>query len=266
MTNNIPKNIDWNLSLKKISLAIATAREQTGDKRQTIALIDKALDTVHDFVVTLYLEKALLFQHVYMTERDMLKKGNKKLMQRALVAMEEVVDQAFNYVEGEALKRWWSRVYRFYGRVFDYKEDYFTSMRYYKEAIKYAKFDPAFVKDGEPRWLEYEAFLAYAIMKSGDVAAGFTYSQKLYAKFKKDKYALALKKRDYTTWAIWITGISTRAVEALISSKGKVNKKEIEDWLSDSAKILNPPKSVKTWADFKYRKVEIATLQKMIGD
>ena len=257
--------IDWNLSLKEISKKVMQAREIVGNQKRTVSVLDQAIDTVQDFIVNLYLEKASLFQLVYMEERDKLDKGNRKLMKLALKNLEEVVDLTQKHVTANGLDRWQSRVNRFYGRVRDYQEKYDEAIDFYKRALKFAKVDPEYKKEKTPRWLEYEAFIAYDVMKIGQTNKGLALSRALYNRFATGADGKFLKRKDYTTWAIWRTGVAIRAVEALINSGKKFDKKDALSWLAECEEILNPPKSIKTWADFKYRKNEIEALRKQLN-
>ena len=60
------QTISSKTSPEEVVKAIAFLRESKGGEEQAIEIVNKALDTAHDYVVTLHLEKALIFQHEVM--------------------------------------------------------------------------------------------------------------------------------------------------------------------------------------------------------
>ena len=60
--------IDAATPLSDILEKIKSLREQKGREKDVLALIDRALGFGHDFVINLFWEEALTFQHLLMTE------------------------------------------------------------------------------------------------------------------------------------------------------------------------------------------------------
>src|SRR3989344_2172605 len=133
-------------SPEEVSEYIKILREQKGKERETLKIINEALTFGHEFVVNLFFEEALTYQHLYMTDN-----GDKE----SLINVQKSILKAGFYIKKYSLVKWLSRYHRFLGRIEDYKKNYKKAIFYYKKAIHYVKFDP------EPfRFLELEGFLA----------------------------------------------------------------------------------------------------------
>ena len=227
-------------SLEEIRQAIGKLREQKGKEKETLKLIEEALNFGNGFVVNLFFEEALTYQHFYMNDNS-----NKN----ALSNMEKSILKASFYVNKYKLNEWNSRLFRFMGRIADYRKQYKKAISYYKKSIKFVNLDP------EPfRIFELEAFLSYSIMMSGEYTKGLKLAKNIYNKFINSSDDQDLKKNDYNTWAIWMSGITIRTVNALIDKKINFNKIEIENWIKDTEKYLDKK------GEFSYRKAEIKEL------
>lgn len=227
-------------SLEEIRQEIGKLREQKGKEKETLKLINEALLFGHDFVVNLFFEEALTYQHLYMNDNS-----NKK----ALLDMEKTILKASFYVNKYKITKLNSRMFRFMGRVADYRGQYKKAINYYKKSIKFVKLDP------EPfRILELQAFLSYSIIMSGEYTKGYKLAKNIYDKLINSTEGKNLKKNDYTTWAIWMSGITIRTVSALVDKKVNFNQTEIENWIKDTEKYLDKKDA------FSYRKTEIKEL------
>ena len=249
---------------KKVLEIIAHTRERKYESEKTLKLIEKAVEMTHDYIVNLYFERAHIYQHIYMTERDKLGKGHKKRMVKGLKKMEKFTRETGKYIRENKLGRWLHRIYRFYGKIEEYKRNYNKAVNYYRKSLKYWRTDPEVVREGLPRNLELSGFLASALIMSGKSKTGLKLAKSTYGKYETTKERKALKKKDYTTWAIWRTGCAIYAARGLLEGKVKIDKKLVLDWLTEAEKFLNPPKSVKVWADFQFRKDEIKALKKLL--
>ena len=243
---------------------IAASREKKDKTAETLKLVNSAINMLHDYIVTLYFERAHIYQLICMTERDRLYDGDSKKKTDALAKMKKYVAEAENYVLSNKLTRWFHRLYRFYGKVAEYKGDYKKAVSYYKKSLKFWKSDPEVVARGLPRNFELEGFLSSALIMSGDSEKGLKKAKIVYRKYETIKQGRQLKKKDYTTWAIWRTGCVIFVVRGVIEGKLKIDKKEILNWLTEAEKLLSPSKKVKLWADFQYRKDEIGALKKKL--
>lgn len=255
---------------KEVLDVIAHIREKKSKGRQTLALVDKALIAAHDYVARLYLEKVLVYQHEVMEDRSKPEgKQNKSRQVRYIRKMQEATNDAKAYVEKQKLKRWESRIYRFLGRVSDYKREYSKAISHYRRAIATAKKDPEFVQERIPRWLEYEAFLAYSTLMSGKKDTGLAMSRKVYKRFDTTAEGKFLKRHDYPTWAIWKTGIPVRIGFWFIEKGNGLSKKELLDWLAEAKGALKVPAGSKRWVgkvDFQFRLDEIASIKRRIEE
>jgi tetratricopeptide (TPR) repeat protein len=252
-------------SLKQILDTIAIFREQKGKEEKTLEIIKQAIIYGHNFIVDLYWEEALLYQHQFMIESNKpLIRQNKKLMSKAINKMEKVVNKAGYYIFKYKLTHWYSRLNRFLGRICDYKGDYVGSAIFYLKAIKQSKKDPDYLEKGYPRWLELEGFLSFSLIMMGKEKEGLKKATKTYEKFEKTKEGKELREKDYTTWAIWRSGIALRVVEAFLSRKSNIKNKDLAIWLDMAEKDISPQKETKTWSDFKMRRDEIENLRRKI--
>jgi tetratricopeptide (TPR) repeat protein len=254
---------------KEVLDAIAFLREKKSKGRQTLTLIDKALTAAHDYIVRLYLEKVLVYQHEVMEDKSKPKgKQNKSRQSRYVKKMEEATNEAKVYVKRYNLKRWEARIQRFLGRVADYKKEYSRAVLHYRQAIKTAKKDPEYVAERIPRWFEYEAFLAYSALMSGRVEEGLSMSRSVYKRFDSTSDGKFLKRVDYPTWAIWKTGVPIRVGFWFIEKGNGLSKKELLDWLAEAEGVLKVPAGSKRWVgkvNFQFRLDEIASIRRRIG-
>lgn len=253
---------------KEVLDVIAHIREKKGKGAQTLALIDKALTAAHDYIVRLYLEKVLVYHHEVMEDRSKPEgKQNKSRQSRYVRKMEKATLEAKVYVDRHRLIRWESRIQRFLGRVADCKSEYSKAATHYKKAIKVAKKDPEYAQEQIPRWLEYEALLAYSLLMSG--RAGLKTSRRVYKKFDVTPEGKFLRKQDYPTWAIWKTGIPIRVGFWFLERGDGINKEDLLDWLKKAERDLKIPKGSKRWigkVDFGFRLDEIASIRRKLGD
>ena len=244
---------------------IALSREKVGREKESTELINLALEVANDLMINLYLEKCTVFQHLIMTERDKPRHGkikrDDKLIKQAVKNWRRTLMEAETYAEVFRLKRWRSRIYRFWGRLLDAQGKHARSIPYYEKSIRLARLDPEFVEQRIPRWLEVEAFLASALMLSGHTKAGLAKSRRIYKKFDVSE-GKRLREKDYSTWAIWKSGVPIRIGQALQIKKLKINLAEYKTWLNDAEKLLYPPPEVKVWVDFGFRKNEIVAIRR----
>lgn len=217
-------------SFEEIRQGIGKLREQKGKEKETLKLIDESIAFGHDFVANLFFEEALTHQHLYMNDSS-----NKK----ALLDMEKTILKASFYVNKYKITKLNSRLFRFMGRVADYRGQYKKAIIYYGRADKN---------------LEIEGFISYSTIMSGEYSKGLKLAKTIYNKFINSTEGKNLKKDDYNTWAIWMSGITIRTVEALIAKKVSFNLKDIEEWIKDTEKYLDKKDT------FSYRKTEIKEL------
>ena len=86
-------------------------REEKGKEKDALSWIDQAINFGKGFVVNLYFERILVFQHLVM-EEDSKSEGKKNIKKRneALAKMEAATLITQKYVSENKLKSWESRV------------------------------------------------------------------------------------------------------------------------------------------------------------
>lgn len=230
-------------SPQKISEYIKSLREQKGKEKETLAVINKALSFGHDFVINLFWEEALTYRHILMNDSS-----NKK----AVAQMESAVLKARFYIEKYNLAKWKSRLYRFLGRISDYKSEFSKSVGFYKKAITLSKLDPESFRDSE-----LKEFLSYALIMSGKTEVGYKMARKTFDDFDLTTNGKDLKRKDYQTWAIWRSGIVIRTINAFILKHLNFDRTEFGRWLETVEKDLQK-------GDFSYRKSEIKSLRQKL--
>lgn len=230
---------------EEITQVISKLREHKGKEKEVLKIIKEALGFGHQFVVNLFFEEALTHQHL-----------------NRISDMEKTVLKASYYVNKYKLTEWNSRLFRFMGRVADYKGQYKKAISYYKKSIKYVNLDP------EPfRSLELEGLLAFAILMSGKIEKGYKYSKKTYLKYTNTKVGLALKQKDYFTWEVWRSGVGIRTINTLLDKqslpfhgkKYNFSMSDANNWLLEVEAELNAK-----GYDFSYRKSELSELKEKL--
>ena len=265
MTADIKQQFDS--SPEAVLRQIALLREDSTKGDETLALINRAINTAHDYVITLLNERFLEYQHRVM---DLIAKPEEEktdsIMRSSLETMREAALDMQEYAAENSLTRWESRVYRNLGRVADYSGNYAEAIEYYSQAIDTAGEDPEVKEKGVPRQLELQAFMYFSTIKSGKVKEGTDKSRKLYEAFEISPEGKKLREMDYATWAIWRTGIVYRTVNALLDAQSSaLRMDEMKMWVMDSEKLLYPPPDVKVWVDFSYRKTEFENTKMRLG-
>lgn len=248
-------NLLINSPFEKITEAIASFREKKGEEKKTLAWIDHAIRFGKGFMANLYFERILVYQH-------MVIEGDKK----ALPKMEAATLVAQKYVEDNGLREWRSRVYRFLGRLYDYKGKYEKSIPAYKKSLSLARLDPEYVEKGVPRWLEIEGFMAHALINSGNLNKGLTAARRIYKKYDLNPEARFLRRKDYYTWAVWKSGIPIRTINSLMDKKALLDRKKMLDWLDEAENLLVKPKGARIWGDFGIRRGEIEAIKKRLQE
>lgn len=243
--------------------AISKWREQKGKEKESLALINQALKVGNDWVINLFWEEALTWQHLIMNENTKLTGADKIKKSAALLQMQKAILKAKFYVEKYELRHWKSRVHRFMGRLYDYQGNYKKAATEYKQGLSLVKLDPDFVEKGYPRWLELDAFRSFSLIMGGSIEDGVRLAKSVYKKFDS-KEIQSFKNKDYSAWAIWKTGIPIRTVNALLDKNLSFNKKETVNWINEAEEVLDVVKKSDLWADFSYRKAEFGALRKRL--
>src|SRR3989344_1674257 len=160
-------------SPQEITEEIKRLREQKGKEKEVLNIIHKARVFGEDFLVDLFWEEALVYQHLLMNADGKGEAEDKIIRKKNLIEMEKTVKLAKYFIVRYDLYRWSHRLYRFMGRVEDFKGNYNRALNYYRKALKYAREDPDYAKDKLPRWLEVEAFISFSLIMKGGVSKGY---------------------------------------------------------------------------------------------
>lgn len=211
-----------NKTFEEIRQLIGNLREQKGKEKETLKLIDEVLSFGHGFVVNLLFEEALTYQHLGL-----------------VIEMEKSVLKAKKYIGNYKIIELKPRLNIFLGKVYDSKKQYKKAISAFKNS------DKSFEATGH---------LSYSMIMDGQTDSGYKLAKSTYKKFFDSKEGKELKKKDYSAWAIWMSGLVIRTINALIAKSVNFNSKEIEDWIKNTEKYLDNKNL------FSYRKEEIKKL------
>jgi len=248
---------------------IRLLREKKGNDKKVLGLVSEAILAGHSFVIELFWEEALIYQHRIMSELTKPDKNQDKASIKSnLKKWENVVNEAGFYIKKYELTHWKSRLHRYLGRVSDYKGDYNRAIGEYEKAILFVNKDPEYVEEKIPRHLELEAFLSFSTIMTGDIEKGLSMAKTTYKKFEETDDGKRLKREDMPTWIIWKTGIPIRTINALIDKGKLLDKEKMEEWLEEAENLIKKPAYSKKWkgeVDFGFRKDEINALTRRLS-
>jgi len=243
---------------KEIS-EIATLRETKGKEQETLRRINELLPKVTEAedwktVATLHWESHLVWQHTVMSElnkpsdkRDTsaIKYGTEKMMESA--------EKAKEIIENHRLEEMIGVAYRFLGRAATYAGNHAKAKGHYEAALNNFK--------GENYWskLEVNGFLAESLVRLGQPKEGLSLALKTFKDFFDSEIGQSLKKEDYYTWAIWMSGIAPRTYAALSETGASIDVNKFKTWLMQSKSELENPSGAVTRGDpnFEFRINEI---------
>ena len=247
--------------------SIARLREQKGKEKEVLALIEEAIKAGNSFIVQLFWEEFIVYQHVVMAERaKAVGEADQKKVRQALLGMERSVNEAEYYIKKYKLNQWGHRLHRFLGRLYDYKGLFNKAVVEYRKAIPLARQDPEVKEKGYPRRLEAKAFLSYSLIMSGKTKEGVELAKEAYGQLREGPDGKYLKKKDYFTWAVWLSGIPIQTIGGLLDKNIVFNRGEMLSWLSEAEGVLVIPKGEATWGDknFQFRKEETSALRRKL--
>jgi tetratricopeptide (TPR) repeat protein len=236
--------------------ATAVLREDT--TKQDEALVDIRVlrefaieNTLMDGAVECFLEEALIWQHKYMETKK----------SEFLSQMERMVLETQEFVKTNDLSRWESRVARFLGRIADYQKKYSAAESFYQEAIDKAPSDPKYVENPALVY-EYQGFKVIDVVRLGRVKEGVEEAEKLYEEYLLSDEGESLRQKDYSTWAIWRSGLLINLCRTIMDlDLTEQYKQKILVWLDRAEQNLKAPEGVVSWTDFGFRKNEISKIR-----
>lgn len=249
-------------------LQISTLRETKGKEQETLDKISELLpqliqNNLWELVAKLHWESHLVWQHKAMSELakpvelrnlETIKEGTAKMSEFAEKALEVIKDHRLNDMLGKAFK--------FLGRAATFSGNHKKAREFYENAIKnYSDKDFVFK-------LEANGFLAECLVRLGQPEKGLTLARKTFDDFHNSELGKNLKNSDFFTWAVWMSGIPPRIINALLDTGAKIDKPQMLLWLEKvENELKNPEYSVK-WGDgkFEFRIDEIrAVSKKLVG-
>lgn len=246
---------------------ISALREQKGKEDETLNKIDellpKAVESREDkMVIKLYWEAHLVWQHKYMSE--IIKPKNdrdKKLLATCIDKMTEFAVKAKDVVESKGFTDMTTTAYRFLGRAASYSGDYLKAKEYYESAVKNCS------TKNLKAIFEINGFLAEVLIRIGHPVEGFELGIRTFNDFNNSETGRNLKKEDYYTWAVWMSGIAPRVTKALIETSSDFDKEQAETWLKRTENELINPTGKVSWGDsnFEFRLEEIDLAVEMLG-
>jgi tetratricopeptide (TPR) repeat protein len=232
---------------------IASSREMKGQEEETLRKIDDLLPKAQEkedykTVATLYWESHLVWQHKVMNQKskpesdqdaEAVKEGAQKMMEFAEKAKDVIEEHGFEDMAGGA--------YRFLGRSATYLGDHQKAKDYYETAIsKYSG------KNLNSK-LEVNGFLAETLIRLHNFDEGLELAKTTYDDFSSSEIGQNLKEEDYFVWAVWMSGIPPRVVNALEEEGAEYNREEMKKWLEDTKKELADPSGEVTWGNGAFR-------------
>lgn len=241
---------------------LKTLRETKGKEKESLALIDELLPLVEEQedwekLVDLHWNSHLVWQHYVMSEvAKSEEERDADLMADGVANMRVFAEKAMEVIEEHELNDMKGVGFRFLGRAATYAEDHIKAKEYYEMAIE--NFSGSSAKSK----LEVSGFLAEALILLGESQEGLNLAKKTYTEFLNSDLGQNLKKEDYFTWAVWMSGIAPRICNALIKTGADFNKEEMSAWLETTKTELENPSGDATWGDggFQFRMDELKSI------
>jgi tetratricopeptide (TPR) repeat protein len=255
---------------KELMSKISTLREIKGKEKETYELIEDAKkfaksEKDYELLIKLHWEESLVAQHEVMNEISKDKK-NEEITNKALLKMEKAALEAHKIIEQHNLNKMLGTSYRFLGNIYRYKKDYETAEKYFIEALV------EYQKTEDKGTLEIRGFMAYCLIQNKELHNGIKLALETFDSFDTSEKGIALKEKDYFTWAVWKSGIIPRIIEALKDTNNlndinkEIDKNKLLEYLDKSEDILKNPQGKITWGDsaFQLRIDEIKKARELL--
>ncbi|EKE00159.1 MAG: hypothetical protein ACD_22C00082G0002 [uncultured bacterium] len=243
---------------------IATLRETKGKEQETLKLISEFEEETQKsknwkILVTLNWEKALVWQHIAMSE-EAKETPDTSIILDAISKMEDYSLGADKLINKHDLEDKKATSHRFLGQLYRYKRDYVKAEMEYTAGIS------IFEGKQDVSALELKGFLACTMVLNSKVDEGVALAIKTFEEFDTDPAAIKLMEEDYYKWAVWKSGIIPRLVKALWDNNIQFDKVRLDKYLQESESVITNPKVKVTWGDdkFKFRVDEIAKTRSVL--
>ena len=247
-------------------LAVGALREKPGLEDRTLYLANffyEAADKLgeHENAFHFLLEQSLVWQHVFMEERDKFEGSDEERMLSALEKMEETAMKAEEYRVAHNLEDLRGDSLRFLGRVASSKGEDEKALAFYQESKKLLLAMPS----EEPkriRWIEVQGFEAEALIMTGRPKEGLTLARRTWVIYPMHEF-------DLYTHKVWQSGVGISTVRALVETGNieLLGRQGAEKWLDEAQALLVIPEDMETWGDrnFTTRRREIRKLKEELS-
>jgi len=253
-------------NLEKEISEISTLRESKGREQETLEKISELLPNAIEAeewksVAKLYWESHLVWQHTAMTEMSKPKQDqDKKIIKQGSEKMLEFAEKAKDVIESHDIEDMAGGAYRFLGRSATFSGDHAKAKEYYETALS------KYLGKNLKSKLEVSGFLADSIIRLGQPEIGLSLAIKTYDDFYNSELGQDLKKEDYFTWAVWMSGIAPRIGAALLDTNADFDRAQLVSWLNQAKSELENPTGTVTWGDkdFEFRINELNSILERI--
>ncbi len=252
-------------SMKDRLTELAGLREEKGRDEEALKMADEILKEEGLEVkleAQVWLEKSLIWQHIFMNERNKGEGGDKEKIEMAKREMGKAIETTEKVMEEGKVDRGDAdlRIDMFLGEVAMEKGDYQKAREAYEKAIEVVK--------NPTNRLEFKARLCEPVIMLGNIEEGIRLAQTTDEEFDTG-VGEELKEKDYITWAIWKAGIWIRVARSLKSKEEMGEYKDlVSSKISEAEEYLDESKIMSNkWAEnpFKIRLDEISVIKKSLN-
>lgn len=226
---------------KKEISEISTLRETKGKEQETLERISQLLPNLIESkmwkdVAKMYWESHLVWQHTAMSEQAKpLELRNRRVIEGGALKMMEYAQKALDVIKEHAIEDMLGGAYRFLGRAYTFAGNHVKAKVCYENAI--SEYSGKTLKSK----LEVSGFLADSIIRLGMPNEGLALAQKTYEEFYTSELGKSLKEEDYFTWAVWMSGIAPRVINALLDTDVSIDIPSMKSWLQKVESELKNP-------------------------
>lgn len=244
---------------------LAGLREEKGRDEEALRMADEILKEEGigaKLEAQVWLEKSLVWRHVFMNERNKGEGGDGEKIEEAKKKMGEMIKTAEKVMEDGGVDRGDPdlRIDMFLGEIAMEEGDYQRAKEAYEKAIE--------VVSNPTNRLEFKARLCEPLIMLGETEEGIRLAQTTDEEFDTGA-GEELKEKDYITWAIWKAGVWIRVARSLEKKEGMGEYKElVTSRLSEAEEYLDEGKILKNkWAKkpFEIRLDEIGAIKKKLN-
>ena len=251
--------------MKDKLMELSGLREEKGRDEEALRMADEILKEEGigaKLEAQVWMEKSLIWQHIFMNERNKGEGGDKEKIENAKKEMEKAINAAEKVMEEGKVDRGDVdlKIDMSLGKVAIERGDYQKAKEAYEKAIE--------VVDNPTNRLEFKAHLCEPIIMLGNIEEGIRLAQSTDEEFDTGA-GEELKEKDYITWAIWKAGIWIRVARSLEKKEGMGEYKDlVSSKMSEAEEYLDESKILKNkWTKnpFEIRLDEISVVKKKLN-